>query len=92
MKNKSADFVYYGLSTGADIFAITETWFTDKDMAHRAEITLPVLNYSIIPVLRDAEVEQLCYLGTILLYTKLTVVNAGHLNFPNGYYNIAPVN
>jgi hypothetical protein len=43
IKNKSSDFVCYGLSAGADVFAITETWFTDihKDMAHKAEITLP---------------------------------------------------
>ena len=41
LKNKSADFVCYALSTGADIFAITETWFTEDDMTHRAEITLP---------------------------------------------------
>ena len=39
IKNKSADFVCYGPSTGADIFAITETWL--RDMAHKAEIILP---------------------------------------------------
>ena len=27
------------------------------------------------------EVEQLCYLGTILLYTKSTAANAGHLSY-----------
>lgn len=41
IKNKSADFVCYALSTGADIFAITETWLTEKDAAHKTEITLP---------------------------------------------------
>ncbi len=41
MKLCLLNFVCYGLSTGADVFAITQTWFTDKDMAHRAEITLP---------------------------------------------------
>ena len=46
IKNKSADFVCYGLSTGADVFAITETWFTDKDIAHKAEITL--LGYKLL--------------------------------------------
>ena len=41
IKNKSADFVCDGPSTGADIFAITETWLTERDMAHKAEIILP---------------------------------------------------
>ena len=39
IKNKSADFVCYVKSCAADIFAITETWFTDMDCAHRAEAT-----------------------------------------------------
>ncbi|CAB4008980.1 Hypothetical predicted protein, partial [Paramuricea clavata] len=38
-----------------------------------------VINYSIISVLREAEVEQLCYLGTILLYTKqITLINISY--------------
>ena len=41
LKNKSADFVCYAPSTGADIFSITETWITENDMTHRAEMTLP---------------------------------------------------
>ena len=41
LKNKSADFVCYVKSCAADIFAITETWFTDMDCAHRAEATPP---------------------------------------------------
>ena len=41
IKNKSADFVCYVKSCAADIFAITETWFTDMDCAHRAEATPP---------------------------------------------------
>ena len=31
----------YVKSCAADIFAITETWLTDKDCAHRAEVTPP---------------------------------------------------
>lgn len=41
IKNKSADFVCYASSTGADIFAITESWLSERDMAHKTEITLP---------------------------------------------------
>ena len=41
IKNKSADFVCYVKSCAADIFAITETWLSDMDCAHRAEATPP---------------------------------------------------
>jgi len=41
IKNKTADFVCYAASTGADIFTCTETWLTERDMTKRAEITLP---------------------------------------------------
>ena len=41
IKNKSADFACYANSTGADIFAITESWLSERDMAHKAEIPLP---------------------------------------------------
>lgn len=41
VKNKSADFVCYVRSSGADIFAITETWLTENDIAHRVEVTPP---------------------------------------------------
>ena len=39
VKNKSADFVDYVGKTGADLFAITETWFTEKDVAAKVEAT-----------------------------------------------------
>ena len=41
VKSKSADFLCYVQSCAADIFAITETWFTWSDSAHRAEVTPP---------------------------------------------------
>ena len=41
IKSKSADFLCYVKSCAADIFAITETWFNEKDSAHRAEVTPP---------------------------------------------------
>ena len=41
IRNKSADFVCYASSSGADVFAITETWLTERGPAQRAEITLP---------------------------------------------------
>ena len=37
IKSKSADFLCYVKSCAVDIFAITETWFTERDSAHRAE-------------------------------------------------------
>ena len=41
VRNKSADFVSYVQSSGADIFAVTETWLSEIDVACRAEITPP---------------------------------------------------
>ena len=41
IKNKSADFACYASSTGADIFVITESWLSERDMAHKREITQP---------------------------------------------------
>ena len=41
IRNKSADFVCYASSSSADVFAITETWLTERDQTQRAEITLP---------------------------------------------------
>ena len=41
IKSKSVDFLCYVKSCAADIFAITETWFTERDSAHRAEVTPP---------------------------------------------------
>ena len=33
LRNKSAHFVCYASSTGADVFAVTETWFSEFDDA-----------------------------------------------------------
>ena len=41
IKSKSADFLCYVKSCAADIFAVTEIWFTERDSAHRAEVTPP---------------------------------------------------
>ena len=41
VRNKSADLVSYVESSGADIFAVTETWLSEIDDACRAEITPP---------------------------------------------------
>ena len=40
-RNKSAAFQDYVGSSGADVFAITETWFKDIDTAHKVELTPP---------------------------------------------------
>jgi hypothetical protein len=92
IKNKSSDFVCYGLSAGADVFAITETWFTDihKDMAHKAEITLP--GYKLLDhprTERSGGGTALLCMDNITVHKVRTAGNAGHLSFPNGYYNIA---
>ena len=39
MKNKSAEFVDYVTSCKADLFSLTETWLSENDDSHRAEIT-----------------------------------------------------
>ena len=39
LRNKSAQFVRYASSTGADVFAVTETWFSEFDDAHPTEAT-----------------------------------------------------
>ena len=41
IKNKSADFACYASSTGTNIFAITKSWLSERDVAHKTEITLP---------------------------------------------------
>ncbi|KAL9959876.1 hypothetical protein ACROYT_G033246 [Oculina patagonica] len=41
LRNKSADFLCYASTSGADIFAVTETWFSHRDIAHRIEATPP---------------------------------------------------
>ena len=39
VKNKTSDFIDYVCSSGADIFALTETWLKDADDACRIEAT-----------------------------------------------------
>ena len=34
-------FACYASSTSANIFAITESWLSERDVAHKTEITLP---------------------------------------------------
>ena len=41
IKNKSANFICYESSTSADIFVITESWLSERDVADKAHITLP---------------------------------------------------
>ena len=41
MRNKSADLVSRVGSSGADVFAVTETWLSEIDDACRADITPP---------------------------------------------------
>ena len=41
LRNKAADFVCYATSSRADVFAVTETWFSERDAAHRAQATPP---------------------------------------------------
>ena len=51
LRTKSAHFVCYASSNGADHFAVTETWFSEFDDAHRAEATPP--GYKLIDHTRD---------------------------------------
>ena len=41
LRKKTAYFVCYAYTTRADIFAVTETCFTQRDIAHRIEATPP---------------------------------------------------
>ena len=41
LRNKSTHFVCYASSIGVNVFAATETWFSEFDDAHRAEATPP---------------------------------------------------
>ena len=61
VRNKSADLVSYVESSGADIFAVTETWFSENDDACRAEITPP--GYKLFDHTRSDR----CGCGTALL-------------------------
>ena len=61
VRNKSADLVSYVKSSGADIFAVTETWLSESDDACRAEITPPGYN------LFDHTRSDRCGGGTALL-------------------------
>ena len=53
LRNKSTHFVCYASSIGADIFAATETWFSEFDGAHRAEATPPGFNLIAIKKVRS---------------------------------------
>ena len=66
IKSKSADFLCYVKSCAADIFAITETWFTERDSAHRAEVTPP--GYMLY-IMRDLDAP-----GVVERYCVVTVL------------------
>ena len=51
LRNKAADFVCYATSSRADVFAVTETWFSERDGAHRAEATPP--GFKLLDHIRD---------------------------------------
>ena len=51
LRNKSAHFVCYASSTGADVFAVTETCFSEFDDAHRADAAPP--GFKLIDHTRD---------------------------------------
>ena len=51
LRNKTADFVCYAISSRADVFAVTETWFSERDAAHRAEAT--PLGFKLLDHIRD---------------------------------------
>ena len=51
LRNKAADFVCYAFSSRADVFAVTEIWFSERDAAHRAEVTPP--GFKLFDHIRD---------------------------------------
>lgn len=65
IKNNSAQFVDYVTSCKADLFALTETWLSKYDDAHRAEIT--PTGYKLIDLSRNDRRGG----GTALLFRKI---------------------
>ena len=51
LRNKAADFVCYATSSRTDAFAVTETWFSERDAARRTEATPPV--FKLLDHIRD---------------------------------------
>ena len=49
LRNKTADFMCYVYTTEAAMVAVTETWFTQRDIAHRTEATPPGFKVSHRP-------------------------------------------
>ena len=59
LRNNSAHLVCYASSTGGDVFAVTETWFSEFGDARRAEATPSgFLNLLTIPAMVVGTVEQ----------------------------------
>lgn len=84
IKNKSADFVCYAASTGADIYIFTETWLTERDIAHRAELTRPGFKLLDQPRLGRTGGGLALLIKSGIDAKKITVVSVDLSNFLNG--------
>ena len=62
LRNKAADYVCYATSSRADVFAVTETWFSERDAAHQTEATPP--GFKLLDHIRDGRTGG----GTALLF------------------------
>ena len=68
IKSKSADILCYVKSCAADIFAITETWFTERDSAQRADSEVTPPAYKLY-IMRDLDAP-----GVVQRYCVVTVL------------------
>lgn len=91
IKNKSAQFVDYVTSCKADLFALTETWLSKNDDAHRAEIT--PTGFKLIDLSRNDRRGG----GTALLFRKTWMFKKLHrrnivrLDIWSSLFHLAPL-
>ena len=88
IKNKTSDFVDYVVTSKADLFAVTETWFTEMDVAHKTQATLPgwiTHERTVLGVVLFYYTEITFMLRKLLLERNILLI------FQNGLYNIVRI-
>ena len=90
LKSKSADFVCYVPTTGADIVAVTGLGSLSGMTRTERKSYCRGLKSLIIHDWDGQAGEQLFYSMRTSKFRKVTEENAGRLNTPSGSYNLAP--
>ena len=75
-------------SSGADVFAITEIWLTERDQAQRAKFTLPGFKLLDHSIKGRSGGELHCYIMTMSMRVILISVRSRHLNSLKGFFNL----